>query len=277
MPIDEGVMIACRGGVVELTATITEPERETVESFAALVAARIQEHQYQAMTDPAILNPDNLAIASCFVCRDPLPMALKEALHSLGFQPVDTEASGVEDRSMFTRFQKRPRSKLDKWVAPYLRAPDVSPRLTALEQALIEDVPRGALPDTCEAACDALIDAARSALRVELTANHGGVGALERAILHERAATNGRLVLHPWAVRGVAAFVSQALLTTAPDSRWKNDEDENAPLWVQAPHGAVVRSDPEYRTVAFIARGNKELLSTYMESVLRQSLSERSS
>jgi hypothetical protein len=272
MPIQDGVLIACKSGVVELTATIVDPEKDEADKFAHEVSVRIFDHQYQAMTDPAILNPSDIAIASSFISRDPLPPPLKDALLSLSFQPIDTEQSGLEERSLFSRFQKRGRTKLDKWRSRYLRASDTSERLGGFEEILIEEMPAGALQDIAEEGARALVAAARTALRILVTPSHEHLGQLERALLQERAQAKGRLVLHPQAVKAIASFVSMALITAAPSSRWSEDPDDDSPLQVAAPRGGIVRSDPEYRVVNFIAKGNKEMLTTYMESILRQSL-----
>jgi hypothetical protein len=272
MPIQEGVLIAMKDGVVEMTATIADPQKDEPNDFAAAASTRIFEHQYQAMTDVAILNPSNLAIATCLISRDPLPPALKSALVSLAFEAIDTEASGIEERSIFSRLQKPRRSKLDKWRTLYLRAADVSLRLGAFEEQLVDQMPHGPLPQIAERGSEALIEAARTHLRLALPTSHEGVGQLERQILQERAQKNGRLVLHPAAASAMAAFVGASIIRAAPSSSWSDDPDDDAPLMVVAPKGGVVRTDPEYRVVNFVAKGNKEMLTTYLETVVRQSL-----
>jgi hypothetical protein len=272
VPIQDGVLIACKSGVVELTATIADPEKDEPDKFAHDVNARIFDHQYQAMTDAAILNPSDIAIASCFISRDALPPALKDALTSLAFQPVDTEANPVEERSLFSRFQKRGRTKLEKWRSMYLRANEVSERLGRLEEILVDEMPRGRLPDVAEEGASLLANACRTVLRLLISPTHEHLGQLERLILQERGPAKGRLVLHPHAVKAIASFVSVALLKAAPSSHWSDDPDDDSPLYVAAPRGGIVRSDPEYRVVNFVAKGNKEMLTTYMETILRQSL-----
>jgi hypothetical protein len=273
VPLQDGVLIACKNGIVELTATVNDPHRDEANAFANSVNTRIFDHQYQVMTDPAILNPTNLAVSTCVVSRDPLPAPLKDALISLAFAPIDTEATtGHEERSLFSRFQRARRSKLDKWRSMYLRASDLSPKLAEFEEALIEEVPNGALPEIATEASRALVDAARTTMRLLLAPSHEHLGLLERAILQERSQKKGRLVLHPAAVRAIAAFTGESIRAAAPSSAWSDDPDDDAPLMVEAPRGGVIRSDPEYRVVNFVAKGNKELLTAYMESVLRQSL-----
>ena len=91
---------------------IKQLTRDHPEALLQRVNEVLFDHQYQAMTDPAILNPPDLPLASCLVSRDPLPDSFKDGLLSLGFTPVETEAGGRADRSLFSRFQKA-RTKLD--------------------------------------------------------------------------------------------------------------------------------------------------------------------
>jgi hypothetical protein len=272
MPIQDGVLIACKGGIVEMTATIVDPERDDPQQFAKVVSERVFAHQYQVMTDPTILNPDNMGVASCMISRDPLPDGLKRALTSLAFEPVDTEASGIEERSIFSRLQKSRRSKLDKWRTRYLRAGELSDGLGSLEQGLIDEMPRGDLREVAEQGSRIMIEQARTRYRLHLEPSHESLGQLERHLLQERAHMTGRLVLHPAAVLALASFVAETILRAAPSSSWSDDPDDDAPLFVAAPKGGIVRSDPEYRVVNFVAKGNKEMLTTYVETVLRQSL-----
>jgi len=255
-----------------MTATLEEPHREEVESFANTVAARVYAHQYQAMTDTAILDPPNMALASCVVSRDPLPAPLKDALISLGFVPIDTAAGGTEERSMFSRFQKPRRTKLEKWRAMFLRAGDLSERLGTLEELVIEEMPEGSLAETSKEGVEVLAAAARTSLRMLLAPTFECVTQLERLLLQERAAKKGRLVLHPAVIRAITGLVTETILRAAPSSTVSDDPDDESPLQVEAPRGGVVRTDPEFRVVNFVIKGSKELLSSYIESVLRQSL-----
>lgn len=265
-------MIAVKEGVVEMTATIADPHKDVAEPFAESVAARVYAHQYQAMTDHAILDPPNMALASCMISRDPLAAPIKDALISLGFVPIDTEAGGTEERSMFARFQKPRRTRLEKWRSMYLRAGDLSQRLGELEDILIEEVPEGPIPEISSEASNALVNAARTTLKILLAPNFECVGQLERLIVTERSSKKGRLVLHPAVVRALAGFVAETIIHAAPRSRWSDDPDDESPLQVEAPRGGIVRSDPEFRVVNFVIKGAKEMLSTYIEGVLRQSL-----
>jgi hypothetical protein len=272
LPIQEGVLIACKSGVVELTISVVDPERDEAEAFAAEVNARLFDHQHQVMSDPTILDPDDLAVATALVSRDPLPEPLRGALRSLGFEAVEGEGGGVEERSMFSRFQKTRRSKLDKWLTPYLRARDVSPRLAMLEELLIDEAPSGPLTEIGAEASEVFVRAAEDALHLELSPSFEALGRVEKQLLQERAQRRGRLVLHPAAVRALACFTGESIRAAAPRTRWAEDLDDDAPLWVHAPKGGIVRTDPVFRVVNFVAKGSKEMLTSYVESVLRQSL-----
>lgn len=173
---------------------------------------------------------------------------------------------------MFSRFQKTRRSKLDKWQTPYLRARDVSPRLAMLEELLIDEAPSGPLAELGATGSDALVRAAEDALHLELSPSFEALGRLEKQLLQERAQRRGRLVLHPAAVRALACFAGESIRAAAPRSHWAEDPEDDTPLWVHAPKGGIVRTDPELRVVNFVAKGSKELLTSYVESVLRQSL-----
>ncbi len=243
MPLEEGLLIAVKDGVVELTASLVDPHRDTPDGLVDAVNERIFEHQYQAMTDPTILDPENLALATCVVSRSPIPEPLKDGLISLGFQPVETEGGGREDRSMFSRFSRNKRSTLDKWRTGYLRPGDVS---------------------------ETLVDAARTCFRQLIAPGLESLGALERHIVQERSQTRGRMVFHSAAVRALTSFVVQTLVTEAPDTSWSDEDGADGALLVRGPSGRVVATDPEFRVVKFVVRGSKALLSSYVETVLEQ-------
>lgn len=270
MPIEDGLLIGMKDGVVELTATLARPQQDGAEDFAAALGERLFEHQYQVMTDATILDPEDLRVASCLICRDPIPDPLRDGLLSLGFQPVESDGGGREERSLFARFGRSRRSKLDKWRLVYSRARDISPKLSALEDCLVDEVPSGELPEVAEAASRVLIDAARTCLRLLLTPSSASLGELERALLAERGAGRGRLVLHPAMVRALAAFTGEALRRESREAHWSDDPDDDAPLHIVTEDGSDLGTDPEFRVVKFVARGRKEMLSTYVEDVLMQ-------
>ncbi len=268
MPLQDGVLLGMKDGVVELTATVIEPTRDSPQSFLEAVNGAIFQHQYQLMTDPAILDPADLDVATCVVCRDTLPEPLKDALLSLGFAPVDSEGGGRDQSSMFDRFSRGKRAKLDKWRTPYLRAKDLSERMGAWEEALIDEVPEGPLEAICADAARVLADATRTHLRVLVAPSLDGLKQLERQFLQERARAKGRLILHPLAVRALACFTAATLEELAPYIEWTDEDD--APLWVTTEAGSTVRTDPAYRVVKLVARGNRELLSSYVQTVLAE-------
>lgn len=270
MPLEEGLLIGMKEGVVELTANLVDPHRDHPDGFLEEVNGRLFEHQYQAMTDPTILDPDNLQLASCVVSRSPIPEPLRDGLISLGFGPVQTEGGGRDERSLFSRFSRSKRSTLDKWRTPYTRAEDVSEALGAFEESLIEETPQGSFGEIAEEGAQAVVDAMRTVFRQLVSPGLESLGALERQILQERNRARGRLVLHSAAIRALTCFVGETMRSEAPATVWDDDEDADAPLVVTIPGGANVATDPEFRVVKFVVRGNKELLSTYVETVLAQ-------
>lgn len=269
MPLDDALLLAMKHGVVELTVPVSAPETDEPEAFGFAVRDLLIEHQYQVMTDPTILDPDDLEVATCLESRDPLPEVLQDVLLSLGFTPLASEAGGEQGHSLFSRFQKRQRTKLDRWRLVYARAKDLSPALEGFEECLIEEAPEGPLAEVADAASEALQDAARTYLRVLVAPGLEGIRALERRILEARGSARGRWVLHPAVVRAVAAFTGESARTLAPGTRWV-DDPEGEPLWVTTQRGQQVRTDPEFRVVQLVARGNKALLSSYLQSVTAQ-------
>lgn len=255
-----------KNGVVELTVPVSHPETDDPEPFGQAVHQRIGEHQYDVMTDPTILDPFDIEVATCLESRDPLPDPLKDVLLSLGFSPLASEAGGEQGHSMFSRFQKRQRTKLDRWRLLYARASALSPTLAALEECLVDEAPEGPLEACAEEASEALVRAARTYLRLLIVPGLHGVRDLERRILEARGASRGRWVLHPALVRAIAAFVGESARAVAPSTQWV-DDPEGEPLWVATRSGQTVRTDPEFRVVQLVTRGSKALLSSYLESV----------
>jgi hypothetical protein len=273
VPLKSAMLLACKDDVVELTAEVVDPARDGAQELIESVRDRIADHQLEIMTDPAILNPDHLSVASCITSRDPLPPAMHDGLISLGFEPIGAEGAHAEESSLFARFQKSKRSRLDKWRAMYLRSRDLSDRLGELEASLIEEIPEGSLPEIHEEATRAVIAGARTFFRILVVPGLEGLAAIEEQIGRDRAAKKGRWVMHPAAVRALAAFAGDSIIAKAKDSRWSEDEDdEDAPLYIQAKGGVVVRSDPVLRVASFVTQGRKASLKDYAESVLRQSL-----
>lgn len=269
MPLDDALLLAVKNGVVELTVPVSAPDSDEPEDFGHAVRDLIGEHQYQVMTDPTILDPYDLQVSTCLESRDPLPDPIKDVLASLRFSPLASEAGGEQGHSMFSRFQKRQRTKLDRWRLVYGRSQDFSEALAAFEESLIEEVPEGSLDEIAQEASEALVRAARTYLRLLLAPGLEGLRQLERRILEARGAGGGRWVLHPATVRGIAAFIGACAQSWSPTTEWV-DDPEGTPLWV-ATRSGTVRTDPEFRVVQLVTRGSKALLSSYLESVAAQS------
>jgi len=270
VPLEDALLLAVKQGVVELTVPVSAPHTDEPEAFAHAVRDRMLDHQYQVMTDPTILDPDNLEVATCLESRDPLDDPLREVLLSLGMAPLATEGGGDQGHSMFSRFQKRQRTQLERWRLTYARTKDINPALHEFEECLIEEMPEGPLADIAEQASETLATAARTYLRLLLSPGMDGLRTLERRILEARGAHRGRWVLHPAAVQALAAFVGESARVMAPSSHWV-DDPEGEPLWVANAQGQWIRSDPEYRVVQFVAGGNKALLSVALASICAQS------
>ena len=270
MPLQDSLLISVAQGVVELTATLVEPHRDDPSSFGEALQARLAEHQHQAMTDDSIMGED-LALASCVVCRDPIPDTLKESLLSSGFTPQDTPGGAQPSRSLFGRIgASKQRSRLEKWVIHYLRSAEIDPQLGGLESTLIDELPEGSLADTAEEGARLVIDGARTFFRLLLTARLESLEALEQHIDRLRRQKRGRWVVHPAAVRALAAYTTAVIFGLAPKTQWNDDEDDN-PVWVQTRSGRAVATDPEYRVVEFVRRGLRSSLSDYVKDVVRQS------
>lgn len=273
MGLKEELILTCHPDSVELVAELDERGVEDASSFVAALRERLAEHQYQIMTDPTILYPEDLSVLTTLVSRDPIPAAAKDALLSLGFVPVAGDAPAEGERSLFSRFSRgKKRTQLDKWQCTYQRARDIGPRLGAWESALFEEMPRTPLHRCYEEAARVLIDNARTSFRLLLDPSFQALEELEDALLKERAGGKGRWVLHPAAVRALAAFTAACIRKEATATRWTGEGEQGSTLHIQAPGGAIVESDPELRVVRFVREGRGALLSEYARKVVEQSL-----
>ena len=270
MPLQDGLLIAVKDGVVELTANLVEPHRDDPGGFGEALQVRLAEHQYQAMTDDSIMG-DDLALASCVVCRDPVPDGLKAPLRSCGFTPQETPGGTAPSRSFFGLIGgPKQRSKLEKWSVRYLRSVEIDPSLGAFEAAMIEGLPEGAMPEVIQDGTSLAINASKAYFRLGLSPRLESLMELEQYIDRLRRQRRSRWVMHPSAVRGLTAFTIAVTLTVAPETQWSDEDDDN-PLWVRAAGGRPIATDPEFRVVEFIRRGLRSALSDYVKDVVRQS------
>ena len=168
MPLQDGLLIAVKDGVVELTANLVDPHHDEPTSFGEALHARLAEHQYEAMTDDAIMGED-LKLASCVVCRDPVPDPLKDTLISAGFRPEATPGGGQRQRSLFERIGgSKQRARLEKWSVRYQRSAEIDAHLGAFEASLVEAVPDGPVAEYADEGARSVIDAARTFFRLLL-------------------------------------------------------------------------------------------------------------
>jgi hypothetical protein len=271
MPLRSATQLRMRGEVVELVSELVDHAQDTPESLAAAARARVVEHQIEAMTDDAILDPPGLDVASVLESRDVLPDPLRAALASVGLEPLSSESGGAEDGAFAGLFAAKKRGRLDRHGARFVRLAHVSSKLGALEDALTDAPWRAPLVDGAEALAEALREAAIAHLGLD--PRRDLVEALEGVLLRARAERPGRWVVHPALVRAIGAELGERLRDEAPDTAWAEDDDE-APLHVAVEGGLVVRTDPAYRVVDLVVRGRAASLSEYLARVVRQSRGE---
>lgn len=259
MPLEEELLIACSHNVVELTATVVDPRRDHPEVFRENIEERLLEHRRQAMGDPTLVDSDGLGISSIVLSRDPLPDALREVLTSLGFVPEETE-SGGRARTGLLSFLSQRRSKLDRWRLTYARARDISPALGTFEQACVESVPEPPFWNLAPAT-DALKESVRAAYGLSLDDSPESLVSLEKALAFR---ASDLLMLHPSAVRGLAAFVVNVLESLIPDLRY--DPEAEWPVLIPT-KGSPISSDPEFRVVEHVRIGPRASLSRYVRQL----------
>ncbi len=270
MPLKPGTLLAVSEGALELTAEILPAEREAEAALVTAVRGRLVEHQEEIMTEPALLDPDSINVCSVFLSRVELPSGLRRALESLGLSEANTRGTD-EEHSIFSRLGRGRRAHLERWRLPYQRARDLSPRLAALEGAVLSEASEGPLAVHAEGLAELLAHAWAEHFRTRLTADRAGLAGLEETLLKERAIKPGRLVLQPALVRALAAFAGQTIQAIAPESTW-DDDDEDTPLHIRGPSGLTVVSDPVSRVTDLLIRGRQALLTDYAEAIVRQSL-----
>ncbi|MEM7676955.1 MAG: hypothetical protein AAF449_13205 [Myxococcota bacterium] len=271
MPLQDELLIAVKDGVVEMTATLVEAHRDHPEDLVDAVQHRLADHQYQAMTDDAIMG-DGLGLASCLLSRDPIPAPLQAALKTCGFMPTEMPGGGRAPRSFFARFSRaKTRSQLEKWQVVYTQSHDIDPALSAFESIMVDDLPPGSLIETSEHGAALVMAAARSHLGLAIRPDLNGLSQLETQIDRRRRRRPGRWVMRPSAVRALAQYVARCFIAEASHSAWSVPPDDDNPLWVQASGGWRIETDPEYRVVEFVRRGLRASLADYVKNVIGQS------
>lgn len=258
MPLEDGLVIAIRRGVLELTATLRHPQ-DPPESLAQAVATRLREHRLLAMTDPHLIDGDDLRVASVLSCREPIPEDVQAKLLELGLSPEATESGGRTGGWLNRALGKRP-VRLDRWRMDYARAAELRPELGYFERACAEAA------DDYESYSDALASAVTEAadryLRVIAPPTLDGVAALERAL---DVKAQHRLVFHPGAVSALAAFVAQAIRGLRSD--WVVDPEGDWPLTRQSPGEPPKGTDPAEHVAEHFRVGSRSSLSQYVHAL----------
>ncbi|MBI4817609.1 MAG: hypothetical protein HY791_15210 [Deltaproteobacteria bacterium] len=268
MPLRDELVMSMKEGLIELTAELVEPGSDEPDALREEVRARLDDHFYEIMTDPAILDADSVQVASVILARDPIPPASREVLASLGLSPLETPTGGHEESSMFSILKRPKRSRLEKWRASYTRARGASSALGELESLLVDEVPEGSLFETHEEATRALVDGMRTTFRTLVAPGLEGLRTLEMRLAKERP-SGTRLVLQPSFVRALASFAGDSIIEATDGSSWEDDDD--APLHIGVDGGVIVRSDPVVRVVAFVHDPRRSALTEYADSVISQS------
>ena len=265
MPLEDGLVIECTSGTVELTVNLVSAHLDSKEELMSALAERVGEHQYQIMSDADLLDVDSQTVASVIVSRTALPPEAKEALLSLGFESQASE-SGGRSTPFWGIMSASKRGQLDRWRLQYQRAVDRSPTLGEFEDYLIENIPAGSLYETYEEAAQVTIQAARSTLRLPLDYSLESIRQLENRLL-EAAGVGSYWVLHPSAVKGIAALLSQTVRMVIPRAHI-DPSDEEGPLHIPSEHDLPIATDPEYRVIQMVKRGRRASITTYLHELL---------
>lgn len=265
MPLRDGLLIACKDGVIELTATVVDADRDPADALAAAVADRVQTDRHLAMTDPAILeDAEGLGLATVLESRDPLPESLQGPLGALGFEEEATEAGGRAAGGLLALVGRGKRTRLDRWRYRHRRAAEVDPRLGRFEDALVHavDDPETGDPDAGPAVLE---DAAAAVYGLDLSPSEASLVALERALSFE---ARHRLVLHPSAVRALTDFLTACVLRAHPGATF--DPRREPPVILPSEEGqAPVGTDPQFRVVEWVAKGARSAPSQYLRALAR--------
>ena len=263
MALDDGLLIACKDTTLELTAHVVPPYNDEPEAFRDALVQRVAEHRYLGMTDPSLLDSDELSIASVVESREPLGEELESVLQSIGFLPENTETGGRSGGGFLSRWSRGRRSQLDRWRLEFSRAAAVSEALGTFEKQCISQVPDNPLNDL-PGTVQAIQQAVTYAFGLTLAPDLNSLGRLESALgFHARH----RLILHPSTVHGLTAFLILILNQELRELTY--DPDDDPPVVFPSPLGPT-GTDPEARVVDHIMRGNRASLSSYVRGLIEE-------
>lgn len=258
VPLEEGLVIAVRGGVLELTASLRHPD-EDPEPLAVAVDERLREHRYLAMTDAQLVDSEDVRVASVIGCREPIPEPVQSKLLELGLTPETTESGGRKGGWLGRALGRRP-VRLDRWRLDYARAADLRPELAAFE-SLCAEAAEEHDPLSPEMA-SLVVRAAATSFGVDLAANAAGVNVLEQAL---DLKPQPRLVMQPEAVAALAAFLTEAIRAEHPGA--EVDPDGDWPLLIPRVGAPPIGTDPVFRVVEYVRVGSRAGMSTYLRSL----------
>lgn len=259
MPFRNEVFIACRPGQIELVTEVIEPHGIPGEAFAPAVQNACLRHQWDLMTDPALLSPPDLKAYSVIQARDPFAPEQRQALAQLGYD--EQQSHSPDGPSLFARIRKRKRTHLDRWRLPFLRADATNPWLAALETEALHV----STTDPASAAAHFVRQVATAGL--ELSEDIAGLRAFERHVLQSAQPGAGRTIIHPALVREIVAFWLRVAEGYA--AKIEATDDDEAPILFHG-RAQTVATDPEFRVLQFVQRGHRALLSDYLEDLARQ-------
>jgi hypothetical protein len=271
VPLKETHLINFKADQIEMLAELEADPRDDLQILRTQIADRLFEHQLELMTDPALIDPVELAVSSAIVSRDAVDATIEAVLTEFGLLMVTDQDRDIRPNKPRMPFssRRRNRTQLRKWSKTYLRAQDMSDKLAQLECKLYEINHD-----------DGHFDSNRH-LRLALEETLGvtveppsieSLVQLETAILSSAKNRGQAWVLLASSVRSITSFVGESIRQHAPESRWGENHEEAQILFVQSERGQIVRSDPGLRVVRFITQGSKALLSDYAKKVIRQSL-----
>ncbi|MBX2813071.1 MAG: hypothetical protein KTR25_14750 [Myxococcales bacterium] len=264
MALESGLLISCKVNSVELTANVTDPYGIDPGEFRMAVTERIGEHRHLGMTDPRILDTEDLVLVSVLVSREPLPEKLRQVLFGLDFSPESTEAGGRAQKGLFSLLNRTKRSQLDRWRLEFGRAKDVSPQLERFEQKCVEEVAQQPPLEDLRASTQAIMNAANEAYRLRIGPSLESLIQLESALAIQ---AHHRLVLHPSMVGALTAFVIMTLHQELDELSFEIDGDP--PVIFPSPKGPT-GTYPEQRVIEHITQGQLVSLKDYVRNLIQE-------